>query len=273
MNAGAHLLGIPQPTSYARAPSAVPGRAAAARHRRHLATPARRSPACRAAALLSALLAGLVLACDPYVKGNGVLREETRQVGAFEGLRVEDGIQAQLTAGASAQHVTVSGDENLLQHISTAVKADPLHGQVLEVRSTLSSFDSTHPIRVVVSVPVLRFLAATDGCYVTASGAAADAFAVDADDGADVRLGGTGGAELSVRLAGGQRGGAHLDAREYRVTDASVDLSASARAELRVDQRVTGTLSGAAQLENVGAGACEVTATADATVSCLSTPP
>ncbi len=266
MNAGAHLLGIPRSTSSARASSAAPGRAVGARRRRG-ATPARRPHARRAAALLPALIA-VLLGCDPYVKGNGVLREETRQVGGFEGLRVEDGIQAEVTAGVTPQRVAVSGDENLLQHISTSVKTDPVHGQVLEVRSTLSSFDSTHPMRVVVSVPVFRFLAATDSCYAKVSGAATDAFAVDADDGADLRLSGPGGAALSVRLAGGQGGGAHLDAREYRVTDASVELGGGARAELHADERVTGTLSGGAALENVGGGVCEVTATDGATVSC-----
>ena len=53
---------------------------------------------------------------------------------------------------------------------------------------------------------------------------------VDAADGADVRLAGRGGAQLSVRLAGGQRGGAHLGAREYRAEDATVELSGGARA-------------------------------------------
>jgi hypothetical protein len=123
--------------------------------------------------------------------------------------------------------------------------------------------------RRVVSVPVLRFLAATDACYATIAGAAAEIMAIEAADGADVRLGGTGGVQLSVRLTGGQRGGAHLDARGYRVEDATVELSGGGRAELDVDERVSGTVSGAGSaLENVGGGACEVIATDGATVSC-----
>jgi hypothetical protein len=245
----------------------APGRDAAAPLRGRATTPGRpRSRARRALAVVTALVA--LLACDPYVKGNGVLREDTRNVGAFEGLRVEDGIQAEVTAGAAEQRVALSGDENLLEHIQTLVRADAAHGEVLEVRSTLSSFDSTHPLRVVVSVPVLRFVGAKDECFATISGASAEIMTVDAADGADVRLAGRGGAQLSVRLTGGQRGGAHLGAREYRAEDATVELSGGARAELRVSERVSGTVSGAeTALDNVG-GACDVTVTDGATVSC-----
>lgn len=271
MNAGAHLLGSPQ---FSRAAvesadlEATPGRGAGALRRSSRATPGRLSfPVHRGLALLPALV--VLLACDPYVKGNGVLREETRHVGTFDGLRVEDGIQAEVTAGAETQRVAVSGDENLLEHVQTSVRTDAAHGQVLEVRTTLSSFDSTHPMRVVVSVPVLRFLAATDACYATIAGASGEIIAIDAADGADVRLAGPGGAQLSVRLTGGQRGGAHLDARAYRVEDATVELSGGGRAEVDVDERVSGTVSGAGSaLENVGGGACDVTVADGATVSC-----
>lgn len=269
MNAGAHLLGSPE---FSRLPvelaglEAAPGRGAGPLPCRRRATPARLRSLTRAALLLPALL--VVSACNPYVKGNGVLREETRNVGAFEGVRVEDGIQAEITAGAASQRVAVSGDENLLEHVQTSVRTDAAHGQVLEVRTTLSSYDATHPIRVVVSVPVLRFLAATDACFATIAGASAEILAIDADDGADVRVAGPGGAQLSVRLAGGQRGGAHLGARDYRVEDATVELSGGARADLRVGERVSGTVSGAGTaLENVG-GVCDVTVTEGATVSC-----
>ncbi len=270
MSSGAHLLGSPRSSSAPvadAAAAAAPGRDAAAPRRRRAATPGRRrSRARRALAVVPALVA--LLACDPYVKGNGVLREETRSLGAFEGLRVEDGIQAEVIAGAAEQRVAVSGDENLLEHVQTSVRADAVHGQVLEVRSTLSSFDSTHPLRVVVSVPMLRFLSATDECSATVAGAAAELMTVEASNGADVRLAGPGGVHLAVRLAGGKRVGAHLDARQYGVEDATVELSGRAFAQLRADERVTGTVSDASALENVGAGPCEVTATADARVSC-----
>lgn len=268
MNAGAHLL----ETSWSRS-SAVEGGASAAAtgagaqppRRRHRATPGvLRSHASLALALLPALL----VACDPYVKGNGVLREESRSVAAFEGLRVEDGINAEVTAGAASQRVVVSGDENLLQHVQTTVRTDPFHGPVLEVRSSLSDFESTHPLRVVVSVPVFRFIAATDACYAAVTGVATEVMAVEADDGADLVLSGAGGDQLTLRLAGGKGGGAFLDARGYPAGVATVELVGGARAELRVEDRVSGTVSGPSTLENVGGGTCELTATPDATVTC-----
>ena len=66
-----------------------------------------------------------------------------------------------MTAGAAEQRVAVSGDENLIDHIQTLVRADAAHGQVLEVRSTPPSTPPTW-LRVAVAVPVFRFVGAKD---------------------------------------------------------------------------------------------------------------
>lgn len=218
--------------------------------------------------VLGGALALLLGACEPYVEGNGVWREETRDVGAsFVGLAVEDGIQATVTAGAPAQEVKVSGDENLLDYVETVVKDRAGFGAVLEVRVT-STYDSKNPLKVTVAVPVIAYVAAADASPVTVAEASAPLFTVDARDGSNVVLSGPGGEELELVLAGGQRGGAHIDARSYPVDEARVALTSGSRAEVRAAISVEGTAAGGSRLENLGAGACDVAASEGSVVAC-----
>ena len=233
--------------------------------RRGIATPA--AGALRAVALVAAVGLGALAACQPYVQGNGVFREETREVAAFEGVSAQDGIQVQITAG-TAQSVKVSGDENVIQHIETTVRSDPRGFPVLDVKSSISSFDSTNPVKAVVTVPTLRYVTATHACTVGATQVAAPSFELDASDNASVTLSGAGGAAITVNLQGGQRGGAHLDARGYPVDTATVALAGGSTARLAARVGVSGTADGGSTLENSGAATCTVSASADSKVTC-----
>jgi hypothetical protein len=243
--------------------TAEAGRAGSRPRRRRAATPAPDALA------LVALLAVVVLAgCEPFVQGNGVLHEETRDVATFEGVSTDDGIKVEITAGAAQQVVKVSGDENVLQHIETTVRNDAARGfAVLDVKSSVQ-FDSTNPVMAVISVPTVRYVAATHACTVTAKQVATPAFEVDASENAYVTLSGAGGASLSVQLQGGQRGGAHLDARGYPVDTASVTLAGGSTASLAARVSVSGSADGGSSVENTGAATCNVAATGGSAVSC-----
>ena len=54
--------------------------------------------------------------------GNGELGEETRTVAPFDAVDISLGAEATVTANATAQRLTVSVDENLLQYILTPVE-------------------------------------------------------------------------------------------------------------------------------------------------------
>ncbi len=237
---------------------AAPGRARAALRRLRAATPAPSRPV--------ALLAGALLAaCQPYVQGNGVLGTEKRNVAAFDAISVTDGIQLEVTDGAADQAVTVSGDENVLPHIDTAVEQDPQRGAVLQVKSDVTVFDSVNQVKAVVSATTLKGLYADKACAVTATGVASPTFAVGASDGASLTLSGGGGATMAVTLAGGQHGGATLDARGYPVSTATVALQAAgANAQLAASVRVSGTVVEGSSLSNTGAATCDLEGPADA---------
>lgn len=235
---------------------------------------ARRSGAGQAGLRLP-LLALVLGACNPYVQGNGVLREEPRQVGNFEAISVKDGILATVTAGA-APSVTVSGDENIVRDsFEAGVREDPeTKLQMLEVYVSASDFASTHPLRVTVTVPVLKLARASrahgqDLSRIDARVVPVANLQVKASDGAIIALTtaavGAVAAQLEVTLSGG----AWLDARSCEVTQADVDLTGASRAQLRATVAVNGSIAEKSVLENTGDGPCDgVTASADSTLAC-----
>jgi hypothetical protein len=222
----------------------------------------------RVAALAVLALAAPLAGCEPYVEGNGVRGEETRSVSAFGGLAISDGIQAIVTVGAADQSVRIEGDQNVLQYLETTVEGRPLHGPVLVV-DTDPSYRSNHPLKVTVAVPALAYVAAIEASPVAVTGAASDAFTVEASDGSNVSLAGAGGTRLVVMLGGGQHGGARLDARAYPVQQADVTVSEGAVASVRASAAVQGSAAGAGtRVENSGDGVCAVTASGGAEVVC-----
>jgi hypothetical protein len=220
-----------------------------------------RPAARRFAGLLAAL--GLLAGCEPYVEGNGRFRQETRSVAAFEAVHVESGIAVDVLAGAAAQTLVVSGDENVLQYVETNV-----HDGVLTLRVT-ERFDSKNPLRAGISVPQLRSLAANDRATVTAIGViGVETFTVEAVDGAIVSLTGSGGTSLEARVVGGEHGASRLRAGEYPVARASLQVAGGSTAVVDVSERVTGTAAGGSVVTVEGGGACEVSPA----TSCTSPP-
>jgi hypothetical protein len=223
-------------------------------------------------ATLAVVAAAALAACDPYVQGNGLFREEDRSAGlaSFVGIDVGDGIRLEATetsASGGAQAVLVSADANVVQWLKTEVRQETIRGvptAVLHLFANTKGFVSDNPPRAAVRVNGLRYLRATDAARVEATLVAAPHFVLDVAGGADVTLRGPGGANLDASL---QTGFAH--ATGYPVVEtAQVALSGGSRLELDA-ALATGTADGESQIENVG-GICEVTGTTR--LSCCDAP-
>lgn len=207
--------------------------------------------------------------CDPWVVGDGVYREESRSVAPFTAVSVQDGIGVEVTAGITQRSLTVSGDENVLEHVKTTVKI-VANSPTLVVEADVEHLEATLPLLVSATTPAIDSVTATGDSTVDVLGASAELFVVAAGDGAAVTLAGAGGDRIAVSLWGGKAGGAMLDARSYIVNGATVNLSGGSFAQLHADDEVSGSLSGESALENVGEGTCDgVTATGSSTVSCM----
>jgi Putative auto-transporter adhesin, head GIN domain len=244
---------------------------------RALGIPCRRGPGAtpvprsgrRLALALAVLSSSSLAACQPYVQGDGVYREERRpDPGPFTGVLVESGIGASVAAGAGARSVTVSGDANVVPYIETEVRTDSGR-QVLHVWIS-KAFIGTIPPRAVVEVPSLEYASATESSRIAAKGVAAVAFEAVADKRASLVLQGAAlpaGESIDVRLSSG----AVLDASAYGVSGgASVQLSGGSAAKLECDGPVTGTVTGGSELDNLaGAGSCAgVSADGSSKLSC-----
>lgn len=227
--------------------------------------PRRPSTPRRGLPIALALLAPLV-ACHPYIQGDGAFHEERREVAAFTGVSVTDGIIASVTLDP-AQSVRISGDENLVPEVVTEVRTDPDRQlPVLYVWFAAAGYRPVHPLRVEVALPALQLIHVGPATQLTASGVASDALAVVASDGADVTVSGAGGARLEVSLSGGQ--GTEIDARGYPSVAAAVTLTGGSLAQIDVSGTVTGTAAPGCRVANVGAGACQVTDGAGHPVAC-----
>jgi hypothetical protein len=190
-------------------------------------------------------------ACNPHVSGDGVLGEETRTVAPFDEVEVSLGFEATVAANASAQKVTLSGDENLLQYLAT-----PVEGTALKTRlNGIDSIDSVHPLRLTAQAKALHAVRASEAANVDVKGAGDSdsgfTFEVTATGLARVQLQGPGGERLQVALSGGST----LDAWSYPVAGANVAISGGST--LRVNaSAVAGTASQASHLEITGGGTC-----------------
>lgn len=207
------------------------------------------------------LLATALCGCGLHVDGNGVFDERAVPVAAFERLEIGLGIEATVTVGTGDRLVVISGDENVLQHVTVEVS-----GSTLVTSTDLpGGFTTVHPLRLRIEAPSLLSVKAGDQAHVTVSGVAAPSFAVDAHGQGQVALSGAGGDALTVRL----RDRAVLFGFGYPAASAAVDLADGSTGKLRVSGAVTGTVAGGprggSHLEIQGGGTCSLTPEAGST--------
>jgi hypothetical protein len=202
----------------------------------------------RLAASLALLWA--LAACEPHVSGNGELGEETRTVAPFDAVDISLGAEATVTANTSAQRLTISVDENLLQYVLTPVEAG-----VLEMRlNGITGIDSVHPLRLAVQAKALHAVRATEAAYVDVKGAGEPglAFEVEADGLSNVQLQGPGGDLLQVSLAGGSG----LDAFAYPVAGANLVLAGGSTLRVNSASDPVGTVAEKSHVAITGGGTC-----------------
>lgn len=97
------------------------------------------------------------------VKGNGNVVEQERDLGAFENIKVSNGLNVYLTNGENTKVVVVA-DENLLNIIETKVL-----NNTLEIR-TISGILQAASKKVIITVPTLNKIEAHSGSNVYTNG-------------------------------------------------------------------------------------------------------
>lgn len=176
---------------------------------------------------------------------------------AFDGVRVQKGLQANVTAGAAQPKLVVTGDANLIQeYFRYALEEDPgsVPATVLRVWMEVpgGDFGTCIPPAVALDAPQLSFLGAEGDSHVDASGLAVPTLAIQAKERSDVTVAGPGGGRLQVTADR-----AFVHAASYPVSDgAEVTLTSAALAEVHANGPVTGAVAADCTLTNNGSGTC-----------------
>ena len=200
--------------------------------------------------------------CMAVVQGNGVPREETREVGLFESIHVGHGFEAVATLGSPAR-VTLSGDENVLPYIAATVAnghlvVDAPDGTMLMTRI---------PVKVTLVSPTLTGVGASGSSKVSAVASPTETFTIDASGDSRITVQGiaaerlvAGGSGLSrLDVAGTARvaeislsGGSSVDGQHLAAEAVQLDGSGASSGMVRASQQVTGQLSGASHFTVLG---------------------
>lgn len=185
-------------------------------------------------ALVAATL-GLI-GCDiiggPSVRGSGVAKAETREVGAFT--RVESAGSANVAIQiGDKQSVIIETDDNILPLIDTLVKGDRL------VISSHGRYSTRIGVKVTIVVPALNEARISGSGNITASGVSAKEFDAHISGSGDIHISGsTDSLKASIAGSGG------IDASKLPVTAADVSISGSGNIKLLAPQSLHASISG-----------------------------
>lgn len=193
----------------------------------------------------------------PEVVGNGVLKEEGRNVAEFIELEVAGVFQCKVTQG-DVTYVMVKGDENLLPLVVTEVT-----GSRLSVRMRdNTSVRTTLPLELVVVVPDLKVVSAQAASQVEV-GALVGLRELGFEGASQVRAVDVAGGELKLRGAGAARAtvGGEVNLLDLELSGASrveaggliaegvkVRIDGASNGVVRATGSIGGSLSGASSL-------------------------
>ena len=190
----------------------------------------------------SIVVLALVVGCNQLegVKGDGTVKDETRQVVPFTTIEIDGAIHGYITAGG-AQSVQLRSDGNIVPLIATDVSDGRLH-----VHPTKRIAPTTGPVAT-IAAPRIAGLFVSGASIVEMKGVAGEAFGLEVSGAAHVAL--VGSAEkLTIQSSGA----AIVDASGVTAGDVTVmssgagSVDVSARGVLEVD------ISGAAKVRYHG---------------------
>ncbi|MDY7233165.1 head GIN domain-containing protein [Hyalangium rubrum] len=186
--------------------------------------------------------------------GNGVSREDSRQVEDFDGVSVSQGLKAQVKVGP--KEVRVSGDENLVALVRTEV----VDGKLVVRLEKNSRIRSTSGLRITLSSPKITSVEASGGAEVEAEASSSQAFAAEASGGSEISVRNVDAKQLAVEASGGAEvklqgraesltveasGGSQVHGQDLSNLQAmTVDASGGSQVEANPSDRVVAELSG-----------------------------
>jgi Putative auto-transporter adhesin, head GIN domain len=177
------------------------------------------------------------------IHGSGKIVTEPRTVANFSSVSLSGSGQVLIEQGAS-ESLTVTTDDNLLQHVKTEV-----HGNTLElgVKDPMTNLDPTNDIIFKLTVKQLDRLEISGSGKADIRGLNEDQLQVRISGSGDVSGQGTAG-DLDLRISGsGSYRGPELKTRR-----ASIGVSGSGSAVVSASETLDANVSGSGSVEYVG---------------------
>jgi hypothetical protein len=208
------------------------------------------------------------------VQGSGVVKEESREVGSFEGIRVQSALTAVVTVGPVSS-VQVRGDDDLVPLVETGVSGGTLYARLKEH----TSISPRLPLTVTITAPKLVQVEADGASTVRVSGTLAESLSALAAGASTVQLSGIDAAQAELTAKGaskieasgkaghalltaGEASKIHADALEART--AEVRVTGASHADVRISESVRGSAGQASSLSVLGHPATKDVATSGA---------
>lgn len=182
----------------------------------------------------------VVVGCHlPGVRGNGQIKTEERQVGAFASLDAGGTFEIEWQNGSPALRITT--DENLLPYIENNVSDDTLH---LRTREHIWP---THGIKVVISSPTRTGGRIRGAVKLTVKQLSGPTFALESKGASDVTLAGN-----VDRLLVDMTGASQLAAAGLQAKTAEISTTGAGDSEVAVTDTLNVAITGAGKVTYSG---------------------
>jgi hypothetical protein len=175
----------------------------------------------------------------PGIRGNGHIKTEERQVGAFTNLDAGGAFEIEWQNGSPSLRITT--DENLLPHIEDNVSDDTLH---LRTRNHLWP---THGIKVVISSPTRTGGRIRGAVKLTVKELSGPTFALQSTGASEVTLDGS-----IDRLLVDMTGASQLAADGLKAKTAEISTTGAGDAEVAVSDTLKVVITGAGKVTYSG---------------------
>ncbi len=193
--------------------------------------------------ILIVLLVGCVVVvagCHlPGVRGNGQIKTEERQVGAFANLDAGGAFEIEWESGSPALRITT--DENLLPYIENNVSDDTLR---LRTRDHIWP---THGIKIVISSPTRTGGRLRDAVKLTVKQLSGPTFALESKGASEVTLSGN-----VDRLLVDMTGASQLAAAGLQAKTAEISTTGAGDSEVAVTDTLNVVITGAGKVTYSG---------------------
>ena len=173
------------------------------------------------------------------IKGDGVIKSESRPVSEFSALEVEGAYKVKWTKGKPG--LTISTDQNLLPLIKTVVS-----GNTLQIHRE-ENLRPTKDITIVVSSGSLADIKVTGAVMLTAEQLSGQALKLECEGASQISVAGS-VTNLEANLTGASK----LEAESLRTQTATLSLEGASYGDITVTETLNASISGAGVLTYAG---------------------